>query len=269
MPSKLPLSELIPESLKPPLRAGRRILRGVVASLGTPVRARTYRSEGGSWLHLLPASLRRRWRLDPPPPGSRRIEVGSGQRPLPGYIHVDVDPDSRSVDLLVRGPCLPVKDGWSDEILSVHMIEHVPPPMLRPTLREWFRVLRDGGSLRIHTPNGNVLGQLLVDSAMGSEPNPFWAVQCAIFGYGMGPAVTGPDWLTTRTDHRMILTFPVLRFLLEEVGFAHVEDISGEDPCLHALHWAPYIPGLCLEVRAVKTGTASLTPGPVAGITAS
>lgn len=126
-----------------------------------------------------------------------------------------------------------------------------PPPILRGTLRQWLRVMRDGGTLRIHTPNGESLGRALVDSV--SVGDTFWPIQAAIFGCGMVPQqATGPERLTNPPDHKMVLTFPVLRSLLEEVGFSHVEDVSGEDPCYHSMHWEPYIPGLCLEVRARK-----------------
>lgn len=244
--------QLVPDLLKPPLRLIRRWGRGTWASFGTPLRARAYRSPTSSLLRSLPGPILSRLRLEVPPPGSRRIEVGSGQTPRPGYIHVDVDPDSRALDLRVSGNSLPIPSGWTDELLSVHMIEHVPPPTLRATLREWFRVLRAGGTVRIHTPNGEALGRALAESASG-ERNRFWAVQSAIYGYGPGPEEsTSPERLGDRGDHRTVFTFPVLRRLLEEAGFSQVQDVSGEDPCYHSVAWEPYVPGLCLEVRALK-----------------
>lgn len=250
------VKRLAPEQIKPALRKARRVGRGAAASLGTPLRASAYRSPSSWWLRPLPAPLRRWWRLEVPSPGSRRIEVGSGWNPLPGYIHVDIDPNSFKVDLLVRGHVLPFIDSWADEVLSVHMIEHIPPPVLKATLREWHRVLREGGELRTHTPNGEVLGRALVDNASGKR-NAFWAVQSAIFGHGCSPTnATGPERLSARGDHRMIFTFPELRDLLEEAGFSQVADVSGEDPCHHARAFASYIPGLCLEVKARKHGSA-------------
>jgi hypothetical protein len=251
------VKRLLPEPLKPPLRAVRRISRTIVASLATPLRAHAYRSSDSWWLRSMPASLRRQWRFEPPPPGSRRIEVGSGWQPQPGYIHAEVDPDFPCVDLLVSGHSLPVRDDWADQVLNVHMIEHVPPPILRATVGEWFRVLRRGGELRLHTPNGEALGRALIDSAAG-RPNPFWAVQSAIFGYYRGPTEsTGPDSFTHRGDHRLLFTFPVLRSLLEEVGFREVENVSGTNECQHEGVWDSHIPGYCLEVRALKGEIAS------------
>jgi hypothetical protein len=137
------------------------------------------------------------------------------------------------------------------------MIEHVPPPNIRSTFNEWFRVLRRGGELRIHTPNGEAFGRALVASASG-DMDSFWAVQNALFGYYLHPAeCTGPERLEGRGDHRILFTFPMLRSLLEEVGFSQVEDISGQSPCSNMVEWAPYVSRPCLEVAAVKAGTAS------------
>jgi SAM-dependent methyltransferase len=248
----------VPERLKPPLRAVRRRARRIRASVATPFRAHAYGSPGSLWLRSFPSVLRQRWRLTPPPPGHRRIEVGSGLNPRPGYVHVDVNPDSVCLDFIVSGHSLPIRDEWTDEVLSVHMVEHVPPPALKATLREWCRVLREGGTLRIHTPNGEAIGRALVESASGA-PNPFWAVQSAIFGYFRHPKeCIGPEGLRDRGDHTLVFTFPVLRTLLEEVGFSQVENISGQDPCYHFLEWEPYVSGLCLEVRAVKSNTPGL-----------
>jgi SAM-dependent methyltransferase len=189
-------------------------------------------------------------------PGSRRIEVGSGLNPLPGYIHVDIDPDSFKVDVLVRGNALPFGDSWADEVLNVHMLEHVPPPLLKATLREWHRVLKDGGELEIHTPNGESFGHALVASASG-ESISFWAIQNAVFGYYLHPSQgTGPERFRKRGDHRILFTFPMLRSLLEEAGFSRVEDISGAKPCTNMVEWSPYVPRPCLEVKALKVEPA-------------
>jgi SAM-dependent methyltransferase len=251
------IRRLIPSRLKPPLRAVRRVGRTALATLGTPLRANAYRSPDSWWMRSVPISIRRRLRLEPPSQGWRRIEVGSGLNPRPGYIHADVSPDALSLDFLLSGHSLPIRDSWADELLSVHMIEHVPPPNLKATLREWSRVLTDGGMLRIHTPNGEALGRALVDSASGGR-SPFWPAQSAIFGYFRHPIeCTGPEGLRDRGDHTLVFTFPVLRSLLVEAGFSRVEDISGEDPCYHYLEWEPYLSGLCLEVRAFKDHKAS------------
>src|SRR5213076_842370 len=56
----------------------------------TRLRGRAYRDSDKWWLRALPDGLAARWRLALPP-GVRRVEVGSGHNPLPGYLHVDAD----------------------------------------------------------------------------------------------------------------------------------------------------------------------------------
>lgn len=187
-----------------------------------------------------------------PPAGERRIEVGSGARPSPGYIHVDVNP--RAVELHILAPAhrLPFPDGWADELLSIHMIEHAPPSRLRAILHEWARVLGSDGVLHIHTPNGAALAAVLASSDL--ECSRYWAAQSALFGYGPGPQdCQQPEDLGERGDHRVALSFRVLADLLAEAGFAGIRDATGESPCCHLMAWEPYVPGLCLEVTATRT----------------
>ncbi len=204
----------------------------------------------GAVMRAVPASLRSRWRLDPPPPGSRRIEVGSGFSPRPGYLHVDIDP-RLPVDVVVSGAELPFPSAWGDELLSVHMLEHVPPPHLRSTLRRWHEVLVPGGRLTVHTPNAAALAAVVASAADGDGAR-FWAATNALYGYGYPPwSSTGPEQLSAVPDHKVALTFPVLRGLLVDAGFVDVADVTGQDPtCHHTRDWADYVPDLCLEVTA-------------------
>jgi hypothetical protein len=233
-------------------------LRRFSSSLASRVRATTYKS--GRGLKLVPPSLVDRWKLIPPAPGSRRLEIGSGSKPQPGYIHLDVDPQSPQLHFRTSGDRIPLPDDWADEILSIHMIEHVPPSKLHQTLREWRRVLRAGGTLEVHTPNGLSLAKVLIDPHTSSSL--YWAAQSAIYGYGPGPEdSTGPECLGQRGDHRTLLTFPVLQSLLAQAGFSTIRDVSGENACYHLQGWAQYVPGLCLEVRALNPSVSGQRVG--------
>jgi SAM-dependent methyltransferase len=254
------LKDLIPRPLRPPLRETRRAFLTAVAFLGTIFRARAFRNPDSPWLRLLGRRATALARLNAPPRGLRKIEIGSGGRPRPGYIHVDVLADSPHLDLLASGRRLPLPDGWADEVLAVHMIEHVPPPKLRETFREWSRVLKDGGVLQVHTPNGGAFAQVLMSEGF-IESGTFWAIQNAMFGYGGHPRQTRtPESLGHRGDHRALFTFRSLQELLQDAGFSSIRDISGEDPCHHFVDWAPDVPRMCLEVIAAKDGLGSSGP---------
>jgi ubiquinone/menaquinone biosynthesis C-methylase UbiE len=50
----------------------------------------------------------------------------------------------------VNGSTLPYEDGAFDRLIATHVLEHIPQPHL--TLKEWRRVVRDGGSISILIP---------------------------------------------------------------------------------------------------------------------
>jgi predicted SAM-dependent methyltransferase len=187
-------------------------------------------------------------RLRAPIKGPRRVEVGSGGFPNPGYVHIDVDADEADIDLMARGPHLPIPNAWATEVLAIHVIEHLPPNALDAAIAEWHRVLTPGGLLSIHTPNADAVFSAL------AKPDRFWAAQGALFGYARHPRdYSDPRWMGERGDHRVVFTFEMLREVLEQRGFVDIRDDSGVDPCRHAAEWAPFIEDLCLEVTARKS----------------
>lgn len=101
-------------------------------------------------------------------PGVRILEIGSGTGSLlsrlraEGYDAVGVDVNARLLeearrwhgDLPVQqvdGTALPFPDGSFDIVMSFDVFEHIPDSDAH--LREVRRVLRDGGSYLVQTPN--------------------------------------------------------------------------------------------------------------------
>lgn len=201
---------------------------------------------GGRTDSVLDRALARRTPL--PPPGERRVEVGSGFSPRPGYLHVDAVPGLPDLDLVATDE-LPLPDDWADEVLAVHMLEHVPAGRVPGVLAGWRRVLRPGGRLVLHTPNGTALARAYLEGGLAAR----WPVLAAVYGYDRAPwDATGPGQLGTAPDHRMLFDYPLLEQLLTEAGFTGVADVSGQDEhCHHTRDWAPYVPDLCLEVSAL------------------
>jgi len=215
-------------------------------------RLRAYQGTPPAWVSAVPRRLAARLRLHPPPPGERRLEFGSGWSPRPGYIHVDVLADNPLTDVICRADELDLPAGWADEILSLHMIEHVPPPALAALAAGWLRLLRPGGTLTVHTPNAAAIGAVLADPQQRDDN--VWIALSAVYGYNLAPWDAGtPDRLRNPPDHKLVFTPALLTSLLEEAGFVDVADVSGADPaCHHTKDWAPYVPGLCLEIRATR-----------------
>ena len=83
------------------------------------------------------------------------VELGSWNHPNPGYVHVDAV-KLKDTDIIhdIRKP-LPFEEGTVDNLLLVHTLEHLNS--WRDTenyLKDYCRVLKVGGLIRICGPNG-------------------------------------------------------------------------------------------------------------------
>lgn len=85
-----------------------------------------------------------------------RIELGSGNRTMEGWIGVDISPHA-SVQCDLNFEPLPFADNSAEEIYASHFLEHFsfPDPMLH-VLSESMRVLRPGKTLRIAVPDASI-----------------------------------------------------------------------------------------------------------------
>ncbi len=87
-------------------------------------------------------------------PGAlRKLHIGCGRNVLEGWLNSDLYPRAKTILHLDATRPFPLEDDWLDYIFSEHMIEHVPYSEGVYMLGECHRVLRDGGSVRISTPN--------------------------------------------------------------------------------------------------------------------
>ncbi|MFA5763639.1 MAG: methyltransferase domain-containing protein [archaeon] len=82
----------------------------------------------------------------------KKLEIGSGNKPMPGYVHFDIRSD---VDADVVGDArkLPFKEGQFEEVFTRFFLEHVIRKDARIALAEMYRVLAKDGKLEIIVPN--------------------------------------------------------------------------------------------------------------------
>jgi ubiquinone/menaquinone biosynthesis C-methylase UbiE len=206
------------------------------------------------WLvDAMPARARRRLGLDDVEALTRRrLEIGGGSYPTPGFVHVDLDPYAEHLEAYAPAWSLPLPDGWARELLAVHSLEHVEPPRLRATLREWLRVLEPGGRVRIHVPNTAELMQAYA----ASPPREKWRVMGALLGMYCAADVSAPEELEARCDHQVFFDGDLLRELLVEVGFQDVQDRTGQVSDRHTEAWKSVVPHFSLVFEG-RRGQAS------------
>lgn len=178
---------------------------------------------------------------------ARRVEIGSGIFAASGFLHLDDNPTLASLDLRSDAGRIPLPTGWAHEMLAVHVLEHIPAHRLGAVLEEWRRVLRPGGTLEVHVPNGDVLARELIRS---DDPAQYWRLQNNIFGYWAAPESTTPDELRVAPDHKLLFTPLALERALSDAGFVDLVDVSGTTGCRHDVAWRSTLPGMCLEMRA-------------------
>ncbi len=148
-----------------------------------------------------------------------RLNLGCGDKILPGYVNVDVAPAraGRKPDVICDLRDLAeFDDDAADEILSVHVIEHFWRWEVDALLREWVRVLKPGGRMIVECPNlKSACETLLGDpdrlSAAGQDgETTMWVL------YG------DPAWQDPLMCHRWGYTPASLAQLMRQAGLVNV-----------------------------------------------
>ena len=103
------------------------------------------------------ASLIRSYFASTPSP---RLHIGCGDNRLAGWLNTELTPRGDQIFLDATKP-FPFPDGSFDLIYTEHMIEHIPHDSAERMVRECFRVLRPGGTIRVVTPDMAFLRSLL------------------------------------------------------------------------------------------------------------
>lgn len=83
-----------------------------------------------------------------------RLNLGSGQQPLEGYVNVDLYGTPDLVCDLEAFPW-PWDSGSVDEVVMSHVLEHLgrTPDAFIGVMKELYRVCRDGARVRIRVPH--------------------------------------------------------------------------------------------------------------------
>jgi predicted SAM-dependent methyltransferase len=81
-----------------------------------------------------------------------KLHLGCGPRYIPGFVHVDAQA-APHVDIVGPVDQLPMDDASVSMIYASHVLEHFGRYAYMAVLKEWFRVLEQGGVLRLAVPD--------------------------------------------------------------------------------------------------------------------
>jgi predicted SAM-dependent methyltransferase len=147
---------------------------------------------------------------------SVRLNLGSGEHPLPGFVNVDTLAEAPGVDVVadVTQP-LPFDDASAELVYAVHLLEHVATERVPSVLADWRRVLRPGGELMVAVPDLDAIARILVErSGWFTPPHAPWLG--AIYGGQKD------EW----DFHKTGFTAPWLAYLLTNAGFGDVRRVD-------------------------------------------
>jgi predicted SAM-dependent methyltransferase len=179
-----------------------------------------------------------------------RLNLGSGERPLAGFVNVDTLSDAAGVDVVadVTEP-LPFDDASAELIYAVHLLEHVATERVPRVLADWRRVLRPGGVLMLAVPDLDVIAHVLVErSGWFTPPHNPWL--------GLIYGGQKDEW----DFHKTGFTAPWLAYLLENAGFGEArrverfDEIGLPDASFSPL---PFGVNISLNMRAVAGGAGT------------
>jgi predicted SAM-dependent methyltransferase len=134
-----------------------------------------------------------------------KLHLGCGAKQLPGYVNIDIM-ENRAANVIADLRKLPYDDGSVDFVYSCAAIEHFGRREWVDVLREWARVLKPGGVLRLSTADFEAAIARYHDAHDMTE----------LLGLLIGGQKDDYDW------HGMIFDFDTLAAGLRDAGFEDV-----------------------------------------------
>lgn len=142
-----------------------------------------------------------------------KLHLGCGKRYIPGFLHVDLG-DFPHVDFRRNISDLSIfKDNSIELIYCSHSLEYFDRIQAENSLKEWFRVLQPGGTLRLAVPDFEALAKVY----------EHYKNLDLIIGPLYGRIVIKTSEGEKVAYHKTCYDFDSLRRLLEKCGYINVK----------------------------------------------
>jgi hypothetical protein len=83
-----------------------------------------------------------------------KLNIGSGGKPLEGYVNVDMQPMVHpDVVCDIGKKYWPFSDNSVDEVVAEHILEHLTTPELFHCMQEMYRVCKAGAEVKVRLPH--------------------------------------------------------------------------------------------------------------------
>lgn len=146
-----------------------------------------------------------------------RLNVGAGGRILRGYTGVDIV-KRPGADIIAPADKIPLPDGSCEEVLCIHIFEHLYRWQCDGALKEWHRLLKPGGMLILELPNLIKACQNILNGVKGKHPDQMgmWSLY--------GDPRQKDEWMA----HRWAWSPVTLSEILTQNGFVDIVETVPE-----------------------------------------
>ncbi len=135
-----------------------------------------------------------------------KLHIGCGNRYIPGFIHIDVR-KLPHVDYVTSADKLDMfADNSVDLIYNCHILEHFRRNQIENVLKEWWRVLKPGGVLRVAVPDFEKLVEVYLKTKD--------------LKLILGPLAGRQDY--PENTHYIVFDYSYLSEMLAKVGFKNI-----------------------------------------------
>lgn len=145
-----------------------------------------------------------------------KLHLGCGKKYLEGYVNIDAKSPVADMQLDHLGK-LPFDEESVEEIMAIHLLEHIWPQDVEDHLRHWCTLLQPKGKLILELPDlyksaKNYIKAIDSGDHGDIQKMALWPI------YGDNPDRNVYDC------HKWGWTFKTLRYKLWEAGFNNVEE---------------------------------------------
>ena len=153
-----------------------------------------------------------------------KLNLGCGHTYIKGFVNIDKTPWGCTPDLIADALDLHMyENDMVDHIHTYALLEHIPPWDTLKALREWFRVLKSGGTIHIEVPD---LVRIYEDWLVHGIIDEQTAID---FIFGGGKSSSPPY---EEQHHLTGFTYSRLARMMKQVGFAKISQVESA-----RFHW--------------------------------
>jgi len=158
----------------------------------------------------------------------RKLQIGAGKAAISGWLATDINPTSKEVVYLDATKKFPFPDRTFDYICCEHMIEHISWEEGLLMLRECRRILKDGGVIRIATPDLAVLLKMYTKDKNTKMEQSYikWITDTFVTGVNLYRPSFVVNVAFRSWGHTFLYDGELLQIAMSEAGFANVRRVS-------------------------------------------